>query len=257
MILAADIGNTSMTFALIQGKKITRVFTIETQMTSTQLRRALVQELTKFRRRKTIIHDVVICSVVPSVVPLVKLVFKKILGKTPLIIGMDFSVPIKNKYENPRQVGQDRLVCAYAVKILYGSPAIVIDSGTAITFDVVSSKGEYEGGMIIPGIRLSAESLFAKTALLPKIESIQMPKSLIGKNTKESILSGLFNGYGAMSCGLISRISSQFKTGPKVIMTGGYTKLMKPFMGCGSVQIDDDLVFKGIELVYREFSSAK
>ena len=153
--------------------------------------------------------------------------------------------PIKNRYKNPKQVGQDRLVGAYGAMKIYGCPLIVVDLGTAITFDVISPKGEYLGGAIVPGIRLSAESLFLKTALLPHIE-IQAPGHIIGKTTQESILSGLFYGYGSLCRGFIDLISQQIKSKPKVVMTGGHTGLMKKFVSPKIRIIDEDLVFKGI-----------
>lgn len=251
MILAGDIGNTTITFASVKSGKVRRVGVVETNLSQVKIRRNLMAILRKFKQRNGSPDQVVLCSVVPKIVPIVCRVVEQMFGQKARIIGKDIAVPIVNNYQNPRQVGQDRLVCAYAAKLLYGAPAIIIDFGTAITFDVVSARGSYEGGMIIPGMRLSAESLSSKTALLPKIESIRGPQTLIGKNTTESILSGLFNGYGAMACGLISRISQAIKGNPKVIMTGGYTRLMKPFIGCRVDVIDDDLVFKGIDLAYR------
>ena len=165
------------------------------------------------------------------------------------MIGRDIKVPIKNNYLDPQQVGQDRLVGAYATKCLYGFPAIIIDFGTAITFDVISSKGEYEGGMILPGMRLSAESLFQKTALLPQIHTIKKPHSIVGKTTQESILSGLFYGYAAMCSGLIDLLFSQMKGKPKVIATGGHAVVMKNFISSRITNIDPDLVFKGLALI--------
>ena len=161
------------------------------------------------------------------------------------LIGRDIVVTIKNQYKNPKEVGQDRLVGAFGAMKIYGCPLIVVDLGTAITFDVISPKGEYLGGSIDPGIRLSAESLFLKTALLPHIE-IQSPRSIIGKTTRESILSGLFYGYGSLCRGLIDLISQQLKHSPKVVMTGGHTQLMKKFVSPKIRIIDEDLVFKGI-----------
>jgi type III pantothenate kinase len=126
---------------------------------------------------------------------------------------------------------------------------VIIDLGTAVTFDVVNARGDYEGGMIVPGIMMSAESLFHKTALLPKIQEIQAPKQLIGRDTQQSILSGLFHGYGAMCNGLIDDITRQLKCKPKVIVTGGYTNLMKKYIKNRMTCIDNHLVFKGIYLL--------
>ena len=164
-------------------------------------------------------------------------------------------VPIKNKYRYPRQVGQDRLVGAYAARILYGSPAIVIDFGTAITFDVISSKGEYMGGIIVPGIRLTAESLFKKTAMLPLV-SIVRPKALIGRDTTNSILSGIFYGYGALCDGLIRQLTRTMRSSPRVIATGGYAALMKKYSS-HIRRIDPDLIFRGLEGIYMFYRRGK
>ena len=200
----------------------------------------------------------IICSVVPKASKILEDILKKNVAVD--IIGRDIVVPIKNRYKNPKQVGQDRLVGAYGAMKIYGRPLIVVDLGTAITFDVISAKGEYLGGAIVPGIRLSAESLFLKTALLPNIE-IQAPKHIIGKTTQESILSGLFYGYGSLCKGMIDSLSSQLsfprkvgltdtrscsRESIRVVMTGGHTHLMKKFVSPKIRIIDEDLVFKGI-----------
>jgi type III pantothenate kinase len=148
-------------------------------------------------------------------------------------------------------VGADRLVGAFAAKVLYGEPLIIIDFGTAVTIDVVGSRGAYEGGIIVPGIRLSAQSLFKKTALLPNIASFKPPAALIGRDTRESILSGLFYGYGALCDGLIERISAQMGRRPKVIVTGGHTRAMTKMISRKVHHIDKQLVIKGIYLTYK------
>ena len=199
----------------------------------------------------------VICSVVPSALIIVSSAIQKHFSFNPLVIGEDIKVPIKNNYRNPKQVGQDRLVGAYAVKCLYGFPAIVIDFGTATTFDVVSRQGNYEGGIIVPGLRLSAESLFSKTAMLPRLEKFKAPANLIGKDTEGSILSGLFYGYGAMSRGLIDLLFKQIKGRPQIVVTGGYTALMKKFIHRKIHHVDNDLVFKGIALLHAFLFSSR
>jgi len=186
--------------------------------------------------------------VVPPVLLTVESVVKKVLKQPPRLVGRDVVVPIKNRYSNPRQVGQDRLVCAYAAAVLYGTPAIVIDLGTAITVDVVSVKKEYLGGAIIPGLRLSAESLFHKTALLPMVE-ICKPVAVIGKDTRSSILSGLFYGYGQMLQGLVSLLRAELGRKPKVVITGGYANLMKKFIAPKVDVVEPFLVFQGLRLI--------
>ncbi len=239
MLLAIDIGNTTIGFALINKTgHIVSVAIIDTDAKAAKIKAVLAKIL-----RAHVITRAIICSVVPKASKALEDILKKIIPVD--VIGRDILVPIKNRYKNPKQVGQDRLVGAYGAMRIYGHPLIVVDLGTAITFDVISPKGEYLGGAIVSGIRLSAESLFLKTALLPHIE-IKAPKNIIGRTTQESILSGLFYGYGSLCRGFIDLISQQLKAKPKVVMTGGHTHLMKKFVSPNIRIIDEDLVFKGI-----------
>ncbi len=256
MLLAIDIGNTTISAAIIKDNtpkpshsKIVSVHQVETSLSPTVLRKKLKQKLSAFILRYKV-SDAIICSVVPSALELLKNILRKDLNRKPVIIGEDILVPIQNRYRNPHQVGQDRLVCSFAARELYGAPLIVIDFGTAITFDVVSHKGEYSGGIIVPGIRLTAEALFNKTALLPKVK-IKTPRELIGRDTTSSILSGIFYGYGALCDGLIDLISRKAKGRPKVVLTGGYSPLMKKFITHQVRCLDRDLVFKGMSLIFR------
>ena len=248
MLLAIDIGNTTIGFALIRKGRILSVVKVDTASSVVTIK-AVVEKIFKNRT----IARAVICSVVPKVQKSLEAILSKVVAVE--VIGRDIIVPIKNRYKNPKQVGQDRLVGAYGAVKIYGKPLIVVDLGTAITFDVISLKGEYLGGAIVPGIRLSAESLFLKTALLPKIE-IQAPKHIIGKTTQESMLSGLFYGYGSLCKGMIDLLSTQLsfprkRESIKVVMTGGHTRLMKKFVSPEIRIIDEDLVFKGIYFLSR------
>ena len=249
MILAVDIGNTTIALGVCAGKKVSTVHRMDTFSGKARLTKEMEKLCGRVHRRYPSIRDVVICSVVPKALAVAESVIQRKMRVKPLVIGRDIKVPIKNNYKDPRQVGQDRLVGAYAAKCLYKAPCLIIDFGTAITFDVVSTRGEYEGGIIIPGLRLSAESLFQKTALLPRIDTIRAPRSLIGKDTAESILSGLFSGYGAMCAGLIDQIAATMSRRPRVIITGGHTTVMQKFIRTKIHAIDQDLVFKGIALV--------
>jgi type III pantothenate kinase len=249
MLLAVDVGNTRISFAVMRGKKIIYMDLVDSTLSSVKLRKALLLHLKKINRKHYNVDQVIICSVVPKVLKVVAQSIKSTLSIDPLIIGKDIKVPVKNNYRKPKQVGVDRLVCAYAARELYGKPSIIIDLGTAITLDVISKKGHYEGGLIIPGIKLSAETLFSHTALLPNIKKFYVPKHLIGKDTEESILSGLFNGYGQMCCGLIDSIANDIKGKPSVVVTGGHTQIMKKFIRSKVDVIDKDLVFKGMYLL--------
>ncbi len=245
MILAVDIGNTTIGFALINNRgSVMSVIKIDTTDQGAVLKK-VVQKIFK----NNSISQAVICSVVPEALAVVEGVLKKMLKIQ--VVGRDLKVPMANRYRNPKQVGQDRLVGAYAALQLYGKPLIVVDLGTAITFDVVSKKGEYLGGVIVPGLRLSAESLFLKTALLPQID-IRIPKNPIGKTTEESILSGLFYGYGYLCKGMVDLLGRYVGAASKparTVMTGGHTQLMKKFVSPKICIIDENLVFKGLYLL--------
>ena len=254
-MLAVDIGNTMISLGVLKGKSVVAVREIETRLPGAKLQESLNQVLNKFKKDFSF-EDAIICSVVPPVLEVIKKVIEKNLRIKPLVVGKEVRVPIINRYRNPKQVGQDRLVGAYAAMQYYGKPVIVIDFGTAITFDVVSKKREYLGGIIVPGIRLSAESLFHKTALIPRIDIVK-PGPLIGKDTQESVLSGIFYGYGAMSRGLIDLIAKKFKSSPKVIVTGGYTQQMGKYIADQITKIDRHLVFKGLYLLWNESRSQK
>jgi type III pantothenate kinase len=246
MVLAVDIGNSMIGFGFLKDGKVERVSKIENIPESELFRPKLVNFFESVAERHRP-DKVIICSVVPKSLRLVQRKVRKYLGLKAQVVGRQVRIPIKNKYRHPRQVGKDRLLCAFAAKEIYGVPAIVIDLGTAITFDGVSAKSEYLGGAIIPGLRLSAEALFEKTALLPRIRLVQ-PGKVIGRSTEESIQSGLFHGYGALCDGMITRLADEMKCRPKVIMTGGYAEVMSRFVK-HSVTVDEELIYKGIALL--------
>jgi len=258
MLLAIDIGNTTVGMVLMKEMRILKRQKISSALDAKRVRdnvsnatKKWEKELQRSRQKSAYgIEQVLICSVAPNVLQSVLKGVADAIKVKPMVIGRNIKVPLKNKYKNPKQVGQDRLVGAYAACELYGAPAIIIDLGTAITFDVISNNHEYLGGVIVPGLQLSAESLHNKTALLPKI-NINKPGVLIGRNTQESMLSGLFYGYGSLCEGMIKRLSKEIGGSPKVIMTGGHTQLMQQFISAKIRTIDEDLVFKGLHLLSK------
>ncbi|MBF0489508.1 MAG: type III pantothenate kinase [Candidatus Omnitrophica bacterium] len=241
---------TTIALGVVKNGKVVESLRIDTTDRADTLKPLLNKRLNYLLNKGYDLKKVVICSVVPKTTVLVERFIKYSLNIKAVVVGRDVIVPIKNHYKNPAQVGQDRLLGSYAALKLYGKPLIVVDLGTAITFDVISKKGEYLGGSIVPGIRLSAESLFLKTALLPEID-IKAPKSPIGRTTQESILSGLFYGYGVLCQGFIDLLARQLKANPKVVMTGGHTHLMKKFVSPRIRIIDEDLVFKGMSMLLK------
>lgn len=239
MLLAVDIGNTNISFAVFKKGAIIKKFNIPTKKYSAKL---LKTNLGKVRIVKCLI-----CSVVPKVTGLLVRDIRKLLGVDAYIIGKGLKVPIKNLYRRPYQVGQDRLVNAYAGVMLFGGPLILIDFGTAVTFDVVSKRREYLGGMILPGLQISLDALNERTALLPKIK-LNKPKELIGRDTENSMLSGIVYGLACLSDDLVKRIKLKIGKAARVIATGGNIHLIKRY--CSNIDIvDGDLTLKGLRLI--------
>ncbi len=197
------------------------------------------------------VQDAVICSVVPKTAKLLEKDLFYLLKHKSYVIGRDIIVPIRNLYRNPKQVGSDRLVNAYAGIVLYGSPLILIDFGTAITFDVVSKNKEYLGGLILPGLGISLDALNQRTALLPKIK-LGKPKKLIAQDTKNSILSGIVYGFSSLADGLIEKLKNKIGKNAVVIGTGGNIDLIKRYSQKFD-KIDKNLTLKGLSLIYKNF----
>lgn len=241
MLLAINIGNTNISLGLFQGRHLLKRYSVPTK---TQGHYAYLRKI--ISRYK--IKEAVICSVVPSACKVIKRDLTKLLYRKPYIIGKDIKVPIKNLYRNPEKLGQDRLVNAYVGAMLYGAPLVIVDFGTAITFDIVSRRKEYLGGMILPGLGISLEVLAEKTALLPKIK-LQRPHEFIGRDTKNSILSGVIYGFACLTDGLIAEIKNKIGKIATVIGTGGNIDLIRRY--CRQItNIDKDLTLKGLNLIY-------
>jgi len=241
VFLAIDIGNTNINLGMFKGSRLLKRYIIPSQ------EKDYLPRLKKLPFKR--IDDTIICSVVPKLTELLSHDLKVLTGKTPYIIGKDLIVLIKNRYRKPKQLGQDRLVNAYAAAKLYGSPAIIIDAGTAITFDVVSKNNEYLGGLIFPGMGILLNSLHEKTALLPLIK-IAKPEKLIGTDTKSSILSGIVFGIAALSKGLIEKIKQHIGKNALVIATGGDIGLINKYSKL-KIKINRNLTLAGINLIYN------
>ncbi|MBZ0167733.1 MAG: type III pantothenate kinase [Candidatus Omnitrophica bacterium] len=247
--LTVDIGNTAISLAMMSGQRLRWSTVVNVNQPQRRLADNVTDALNSLGQTGRGIDGAIVGSVVPDKTEQVIRIIRRGLGLKALLVGRDVTVPLKNGYRNPQQVGQDRLIGAFAAQQLYGQPAIIVDFGTAITIDVLSAKGCYEGGVIVPGIRLSLESLYSKAAMLPRVEHVRRPKTIIGKTTEHSILSGLVYGYGEMCHGLIRRIKADFKGQPKVVVTGGYARLMVSFLDDFDPIVDSQLVHKGLALL--------
>ena len=236
-ILAVDIGNTSATFGVFRGKRLAAKFSMLTDRLNPSFP-------SKHRLFRGPFDAILVSSVVPAKNGVLKKAARQ-LGAPVRIIGRDLAVPIRNLARNPREVGIDRLLNALEAYRVFGAACVAIDFGTAITFDVVSSKGEYCGGVIAPGVELSLNALFEKTALLPRIR-MQRPHRVVGRDTIACIRSGCSYGIGALCDGILRRIQAE-RGGPlRVIATGGYARYISRYSALIR-RIDDDLILKGIQ----------
>ncbi len=234
-LLAVDVGNTNTVLGLYQGRQLLRHWRLTTRRDATSDEIALsVQALLASRPAEARPSDVIICSVVPSLKFPMRQAFRQLFEHEPLFVepGVRTGMPIL--YDVPQEVGADRIVNAVAAHAKLGGPCIVVDFGTATTFDVVTARGEYAGGVIVPGIAVSAEALFEKAARLWRVE-IRRPDRVIGKTTAGSIQSGLFFGYLSLVDGMIDRIEQEIGQKPHVIATGGLAELF----GSSSERIEE------------------
>jgi len=245
-ILAVDIGNTNIAVGLFRDCCLIRRASMPTHNCGFHAR-CLKSLLQKCRVSLSEVECVIISSVVPVALSRLVCELNRMGPIKIMIIGRDIKVPIKNLYKIKSEVGQDRLVNAYAAKVIYGAPSVIVDFGTAITFDIVSKKGEYLGGLILPGIEMSLKSLYQKTALLPRVE-LKEARSVIGRDTVDSMRGGILFGFGAMCDGLTEQYRKMLGGKMKVLATGGNANLIKRY--AGSIQVvDENITLKGISLL--------
>ena len=251
MLLAADIGNTEVTLGVFKDDESKSTWHIATVINrSVDEYASLILSLLANRGIKTsAVTEVVLCSVVPPLTITFKDVFKQYFQTSPLVVNAGVKTGVRLCMDNPHEVGSDRVVDAAAAHHLYGGPVIIVDLGTATTFDVVSANGDYMGGAIAPGMAAAAEAMFHKAAMLPRVELIR-PESVIGTNTIDAMKSGIVFGYVGLVEGMVARIQRELGSRSRVVATGGMARLIA---GATKVidEVNPDLTLIGLKLIYE------
>ena len=254
MIIAVDIGNSDVVIGIFNDEKLLQSWRLRTIIQQSlneyeiQLRGMLFA--CDFSVKET--KGAVLSSVVPELTDLFTQLIENIIGQRPIKVSNELNLGIVVKTESPSKVGQDRLINAAAAYQEYKTSLVIIDCGTATTLDVVTAEGVFQGGVICPGLLISAEGLFSKASQLFQV-NLEMPKKLIGENTTESLKSGLIYGYGGMIESLINKLTKEIKRqkqpNPTVVITGGLAAKILPILT--NVIYHEDLTLRGLYLCYK------
>lgn len=255
MLLVFDVGNTNIVLGIFEESRLVVHWRLSTASHRTadeygMLLRDLFESKGLSLSR---VKAVVLSSVVPPLNYSLERMCQKYLGVDPLVVGPGIKTGMPIKYENPREVGADRIVNAVAGFEIYGGPLIIVDFGTATTFCAISARGEYLGGAIAPGIGISTEALFAKAAKLPRVE-IAKPPSVIGKTTVNSMQSGIFYGFVGQVDEIVRRMKQELKGDPMVVATGGLAGLISAESRTID-KVDRLLTLKGLRIIYERNKS--
>lgn len=257
MLVVMDIGNTNITIGIYKKDQLLGSYRLTTKMkrTSDEYGFMIMNFLNAAHIKASDVEDVIVSSVVPKVMHSFNNGIRKYLKKEPIIVGPGIRTGISVRAENPKAVGCDRIVDAAGAFYVYGGPALVIDFGTATTYDYIDEQGVFEYGLITLGIEASAQALWTQTAKLPEIE-IKKPKTILNKSTITSMQAGLVYGYIGQSEYIIKKFKEELHTDMKVIATGGLGKII--YKNTDLIDIyDPDLTFKGLKLIYEKHKADK
>lgn len=255
MLLAIDIGNTNIEVGVFRGKELFKHWKIksEREKTCDEYKITLLNLFSLSELEVAEVKAVIISSVVPPLTPVFKDLGRTVFSTNPLVVGPGLKTGMPILYENPQEVGADRIAASVAALEKYGGPTVVVDFGTATTFDAVSAKGEYLGGAIAPGIQIAAEALYLRTAKLPRIE-IAKSKKAIGRTTVASMQSGLYFGYIGLVANIVKAMEEELGGECVVVATGGLSSLI-----CSEIDVFSHqapfLVLEGLRIIYERNAS--
>ena len=251
MLLVIDVGNSNNVIGLFSNEKLLTHWRIRTEWNRTADEYwVLIKEFILLNNVETeTIDDIVVACVVPPLIPILQDMGRKYFSCDPLVVGPGIKTGMSILYSNPAEVGADRIVNSVAAFEKFGGPLIIVDFGTATTFDAVSKKGEYLGGAIFPGIQISLEALFKHTAKLPRIDMV-VPDNAIGKSTAESIRSGAVYGFAGMIEGVVRQMKSELGENTHVVGTGGIVDWMDSTTTVFDM-IDPFLTLEALRIIYE------
>ena len=251
MLLIIDIGNTNITLGVFDNNEIVHFWRLSTEITRTEDEYGVfIKNLLRETNLQDKITAAVISSVVVQLTERIETALKKYLGINSLIISHKIKTNVTLKTDDISQIGADRIANAEAAYGLYSTPAIVVDFGTATTFDIVNANNEFIGGIITAGMKIQAESLSIKTSKLPKL-NIEIPKSVIGRNTIDAMLSGIVLGHAAMIDGLITECEKELGQKAVIIATGGYSSIISKYLKRKFDYINPHLTLIGAKMLYE------
>jgi len=251
MLLVVDVGNTNISFGVFEGQSLLHHVRCESARSRTSDEYAVLvrQMLTLRGVDLAAIDSAIIASVVPTLTDTMAGLVRTAFGRDAVVVGPGIKTGMSILYENPREVGADRIVNAVAGYEWAGSAVIVVDFGTATTFDCVTPRGEYLGGVIAPGVQISADALFSRAARLHRVE-FALPPRVVGRNPVHSMQSGIVYGYAGLVEGLVSRLKKELGYPCRVVATGGLARLIAPQTDAIE-HVDDDLTLTGLRLIFE------
>ena len=250
MLLAIDIGNTNITLGVFNEDKIVHSWRLATDNKRTEDEYGIfIKNLLRENKLEDKIKNAVISSVVVQLTERLEIAIKKYLNIESLIISHKIKTNIQLKTDNPSQIGADRIANAAAAAKLYSAPTIVVDFGTATSFDIVNKDNEFIGGIITAGMKIQADALSNKTSKLPKL-NIEAPSNAIGKNTIDAMLSGIVRGHAAMIDGLIEECEKELNSRAVIIATGGYSSVISKYLKRNFDYINPDLTLIGAKILF-------
>lgn len=254
MLFVIDVGNTNTVLGVYNEDELIHHWRIETSRNKTEDEYGMIiGSLIQYAGiRFEDFHAVIISSVVPPIMFALERMAKKYFKQRPLIVGPGIKTGLNIKYDNPKEVGADRIVNAVAGIAQYGSPLIIVDFGTATTYCYIDENKNYIGGAIAPGINISTEALYTKASKLPRIE-LSTPSNIVGRNTVEAMQGGIVYGYVGQVEGIVKRMKAQSKVEPTVIATGGLASLIAKESDVIDI-MDPYLTLKGLHLIYKRNS---